>query len=129
VTSTGIVIHQTIYFEYDRAVIRERSYPILETVAQVMRDYPDITVEIQGHTDDRGRDEYNLRLSQERAEAVRQFLISRGIAPERMTARGYGETRPIDTNRTAAGRARNRRVEFVRTDPAARRSRQEEAVP
>src|SRR6185503_10866853 len=70
ITSTGIVIHQTIYFEFNRAVIRSVSFPILNTVAQVMRDFPDITIEVQGHTDDRGRDEYNMRLSQERADAV-----------------------------------------------------------
>ncbi len=129
VTSTGIVIHQTIYFEFNRAVIRDVSFPILNTVAQVMRDFPDITVEVQGHTDSRGRDDYNTRLSQERAESVRQYLIQQGIAAERMTARGYGETMPIDSNRTAAGRARNRRVEFVRTDPTAQRTREQEAVP
>lgn len=129
VTSTGIVIHQTVYFEFNRAVIRPQSFPLLDTVAQVLHDFPDITVEIQGHTDDRGRDEYNLRLSSERAEAVRQYLIQKGIDPSRMSARGYGETRPLASNRTAAGRARNRRVEFVRTDPAARRSRENEAVP
>ena len=128
VTSTGIVIHQRIYFEYDRAVIRSRSFPILNTVAQVMRDFPDITVEIQGHTDSRGSDEYNLRLSGERAEAVRQYHIQQGIPANRMTARGYGETRPIDNNRTAAGRAANRRVEFVRTDAAAQQAN-EAAVP
>lgn len=129
VTSTGIVIHQTVYFEFNRAVIRPQSFQLLDTVAQVMRDFPDITVEVQGHTDDRGRDEYNLRLSGERAEAVRQYLIQRGIPAARMTARGYGETRPIASNRRAAGRAQNRRVEFVRTDPAAQQNRQEEAVP
>ncbi len=129
ITSTGIVIHQRIYFEYDRAVIRDRSFPILNTVAQVMRDFPDITIEIQGHTDDRGSDDYNLRLSGERAEAVRQYLVQQGIPSSRMTAHGYGEARPIDNNRTAAGRAANRRVEFVRTDAAAQQSRQQEAVP
>ena len=129
VTSTGIVIHQRVYFEFDRAVIQSRSFPILDTVAQVMRDFPDITIEIQGHTDSRGRDEYNLELSQQRAEAVRQYLIQHGIASGRMTARGYGETRPIDSNRTNAGRANNRRVEFVRTDPAAQATREREAVP
>jgi OOP family OmpA-OmpF porin len=128
VTSTGIVIRQQIFFEFDRAVIRDVSFPILNTVAQVMRDFPDIVIEVQGHTDDRGRDEYNLNLSQQRSEAVRQYLIQQGIPAQRMTARGYGETMPIDTNRTAPGRARNRRVEFVRTDPAAQRTR-EEAVP
>ena len=129
VTSTGIVIHQTVYFEFNRAVIRSQSFPLLDTVAQVMRDFPDITVEVQGHTDDRGRDDYNLRLSGERAEAVRQYLIQRGIPASRMTAQGYGETRPIASNRAAPGRAQNRRVEFVRTDPSAQQSREEEAVP
>ncbi len=120
VTREAIRIHQTIHFEFDRAVIRPVSFPILNTVAQVLRDYPDIAVEVQGHTDSRGRDEYNMRLSQERSEAVRQYLIEQGIGAQRLTARGYGETRPIDTNRTSAGRAANRRVEFVRTDAAAR---------
>lgn len=129
ITSTGIVIHQRVYFEYNRAVIRDRSFPILNTVAQVMRDFPDISLEIQGHTDDRGSDDYNLRLSGERAESVRTYLTQRGVVGTRMTARGYGETRPIDTNRTAAGRAANRRVEFVRTDAAARQARQDQAVP
>jgi OOP family OmpA-OmpF porin len=117
VTSRGIVIRQRIFFELDRAVLQPRSYPILDTVAQVLRDFPDMTVEIQGHTDDRGSDEYNLRLSQARAEAVREHLITRGgIEPGRLTARGYGEERPIDSNRTRRGQANNRRVEFVRTD-------------
>ncbi|MBX3268877.1 MAG: OmpA family protein [Sandaracinaceae bacterium] len=129
VTSTGIVIHQRIFFEYNRAVIRSVSFPILNTVAQVLRDFPDISIEIQGHTDDRGSDQYNLRLSSDRAESVRRYLTEQGIAPSRLTARGYGESRPIDTNRTEPGRANNRRVEFVRTDATAQRARQEQAVP
>jgi len=129
VTSTGIVIHQRVYFEYNLAVIRDRSFPILNTVAQVMRDFPDIAIEIQGHTDDRGSDDYNLRLSGERAEAVRTYLGQQGVPGTRMSARGYGETRPIDTNRTDAGRATNRRVEFVRTDRVAQQGRQDQAVP
>lgn len=124
VTREAIRIHQKIHFEFDRAVIRPVSYPILNTVAQVLRDYPDIEIEIQGHTDSRGRDDYNMRLSQQRAEAVRQYLIEQGISASRLTARGYGEERPIDTNQTSAGRAANRRVEFVRTDAAAREGRQ-----
>jgi outer membrane protein OmpA-like peptidoglycan-associated protein len=119
VTATAIRINQKIYFEFDRAVIRPVSFPILNTVAQVLTDYPDINVEIQGHTDSRGRDEYNLRLSDSRANAVREYLIGRGIDSTRLSARGYGETRPIDSNRTSAGRAANRRVEFIRTDAAA----------
>jgi outer membrane protein OmpA-like peptidoglycan-associated protein len=116
VTSTGIVIHQQIFFEFNRAVIRPQSFPILDTVAQVLRDFPDIAIEVQGHTDSRGNDAFNLRLSQQRADAVRQYLINQGIASSRLTARGYGETMPIESNATTEGRAMNRRVEFVRTD-------------
>jgi outer membrane protein OmpA-like peptidoglycan-associated protein len=119
VTSEGIVIHQQIFFETNRAVIRSRSFPILDTVAQVMRDFPDITIEVQGHTDSRGRDEHNMRLSQARAESVRTYLVSQGIPAERMTAHGYGETQPIESNATREGRDLNRRVEFRRTDARA----------
>lgn len=115
-TGDAIRIQQQVHFEQDRAVIRSVSYSILNVVAQVLLDYPDTSVEVQGHTDSAGNDEYNLQLSQERADAVRAYLVERGIAPTRLTARGYGETRPIESNRTSRGRAINRRVEFVRTD-------------
>lgn len=121
VTSSGIVIHQQIFFEFNRAVIRSQSFPILDTVAQVLRDFPDISIEVQGHTDSRGNDAFNMRLSQQRADAVRQYLVNQGIAAERLTARGYGETMPIESNATNEGRALNRRVEFVRTDERASR--------
>lgn len=116
VTTRAIRIDQEIFFQTARSRIRRRSYSLLNTVAEVLRDFPDMTVEIQGHTDNRGSDRFNLRLSNQRAEAVRQYLAEQGIAAARMTARGYGETRPVETNRTAEGRASNRRVEFVRTD-------------
>lgn len=124
VTTTYIRIHQQVHFEFNKAKIRHVSYPILNTVAQVMRDYPDIKIEVQGHTDSRGSDSYNLRLSQARAEAVRQYLIEQGIDASRMTAVGYGETQPIETNATAAGRAANRRVEFKRIDAGAQQAQQ-----
>ncbi len=127
VTSTHVRILQKIHFEFNKAVIRPVSYPILDTVAQVLRDFPDITLEVQGHTDSRGSDAYNLRLSQARAEAVRTYLIDKGIAPNRLAARGYGEGCPIASNRTREGRAANRRVEFVRTDAAAREAAGDEA--
>ncbi|MCC7540347.1 MAG: OmpA family protein [Deltaproteobacteria bacterium] len=119
VTGSEIRIMQQIFFEFDRAVIRSVSFPILDTVAQVMRDYPTITVEIQGHTDSRGNDDYNLRLSDQRAASVRDYLMRAGIDASRMTSRGYGETRPIESNSTNEGRARNRRVQFIRTDSGA----------
>ncbi len=119
VTETAIRITQQVHFEFNRARIRPESYGLLNTVAQALRDYPEIRVEVQGHTDSRGSDPSNLRLSQERAEAVVQFLVAAGIDPTRLSPRGYGESRPIESNRTSAGRAANRRVEFVRTDQAA----------
>ncbi len=120
VTSEGIVIHQQIFFETNRAVIRSVSFPILDTVAQVMRDFPDISIEVQGHTDSRGSDSHNMRLSQARAESVREYLIRAGIDASRLTAHGYGETVAIESNSTPEGRAANRRVEFHRTDARAR---------
>ncbi len=119
VTGSAIRITQTVYFEFNRAVIQSRSFGLLNTVAQVLRDFPNITVEVQGHTDSRGNDDYNMRLSDERANAVRMYLEQQGINPNRMSARGYGEMQPIESNRTSAGRAANRRVEFIRTDSGA----------
>jgi outer membrane protein OmpA-like peptidoglycan-associated protein len=119
VTQERIEIKQKIHFEFNKSKIRPVSYPILNTVAQVLRDHPDIRLEIQGHTDSRGPEDYNQKLSRERATAVRQYLLEQGIDGSRMEAKGYGESRPVESNRTAAGRAANRRVEFVRTDAEA----------
>lgn len=115
-TGSAIRIQQQVHFEQDRAVIRAVSFPLLKVVAQVLADYPNMSVEVQGHTDSAGNDDYNMQLSQDRANSVRDYLLSQGIVAGRLTARGYGETRPIESNRTSRGRATNRRVEFVRTD-------------
>jgi len=126
VTTTHIEISQTIHFEYDKDIIRPESYEILNTVVQILKDFPNITLEIQGHTDSRGSDSHNLDLSIRRAAAVRDYLQCTGryascpsgtpIDSSRLTSAGFGETCPIDDNRTDLGRARNRRVEFMRTD-------------
>ena len=129
VTTTHIRISQTIHFEFNRSVIRPVSFPILNTVSQVLRDFPNVAVEVQGHTDSRGNDSYNMRLSQSRAEAVRDYLVQQGVAANRMTARGYGETRPIASNRTNSGRAENRRVEFLRTDSDAQAAQPQQDQP
>lgn len=129
VTSTHIRIRQTVHFQTGKAVIKPESYGILNTVATVLKDFPDIKVEVQGHTDSVGNDNYNLRLSQQRADAVMEYLVGQGIDPRRMRAVGYGETRPIESNRTARGRAANRRVEFVRIDEGATQEGNEPAVP
>ena len=111
-----IDITQQIHFEYDRAVIRSESFHILDEVVLVLQNYPDITLEVQGHTDARGPEAYNYWLSHDRANAVKQYLIDHDVAESRLTSRGLGESCPIEDNRSAAGRAANRRVVFLRTD-------------
>ncbi len=103
---------KVIEFALDGTELTPRSQRLLDEVAQALRQYPDANVAIEGHTDSRGRDAYNLELSQRRANAVRAYLVQQGIANNRLTATGYGETRPIRSNNTEAGRQANRRVEF-----------------
>jgi outer membrane protein OmpA-like peptidoglycan-associated protein len=108
-----IVIKKQIQFEFDSATIKPESFIILDWVAQVLKDNPEIElVEIQGHTDDQGAGDYNLDLSQKRADAVRDYLIDAGIDADRLIAKGYGEANPIVPNVTGKNRAQNRRVEF-----------------
>jgi len=108
------IILKGVYFEFGKATLRTESYPALIEAAQIMKDNPDIQVEIQGHTDNIGSDAANQTLSEKRAYAVMNFLVQYGgIDPKRLTARGYGESRPIASNETAEGRQLNRRVEFV----------------
>ena len=85
---------------------------MLDRVAASLADWPDVRVEVGGHTDSTGSSEYNANLSLRRAEAVRDYLVSRGVLRSRMTVRGYGEAIPISDNTTSEGRARNRRVEL-----------------
>ena len=113
VTATQIEIKQQINFETDSdRIVGQRSFDILNVVAGVLRANPHIRIEIQGHTDNRGSHDHNMDLSQRRAESVRRYLIQQGIAADRMQARGYGPDVPIEDNRTARGRQKNRRVEF-----------------
>ena len=112
-----IVITRTIHFEFDKAVIRPISFSVLDAVASILKQDPGIRkVRIEGHTDGKGSDSYNMKLSQKRADAVQEYLSGHGIETSRLIAIGYGETRPIDTNETPEGRARNRRVEFIILD-------------
>ena len=89
------------------------SYIELNKVVDFLKQNPKISVEISGHTDSKGSDEYNLNLSQGRSQSVVDYLISQGIDATHLQAHGYGETKPIDTNDTEEGRANNRRVEFT----------------
>lgn len=117
VTDKQIIILEKVYFDTSKASIKQVSFGLLDQVAATLRGNPQITkVLVEGHTDSRGRDSKNLALSKNRSASVRQYLIDKGVAPERLDAEGYGETRPIDTNKTRKGRANNRRVQFAITE-------------
>jgi OmpA-OmpF porin, OOP family len=115
VTQEKIELKQKIFFDTDKAKIQARSFSLLDEIASVLRERTTMTVRIEGHTDSRGTRAHNLKLSQSRADAVRQHFVGLGIEPSRMEARGYGPDQPIETNKTAAGREKNRRVEFIIT--------------
>ncbi len=125
VTPRSIDVRDQVHFQTDSAEILPDSNTLLERIADVINRHPEIgRLEIQGHTDNQGNAPHNMTLSQSRAESVRARLAELGVAADRVTARGYGQTRPIAPNLTAAGRARNRRVMFVITQraPAAPRA-------
>ena len=106
---------QGIQFETGKDVILPKSFPILDDIAQVMFDNPTFHLTINGHTDNVGKDDANQLLSERRAASVRRYLIGKGVAEDRMTSNGFGASIPIADNKTKAGRALNRRVEFLVT--------------
>lgn len=103
---------QGIEFETGKDIIRRSSYPILDNVVKVMNENPAYLLDINGHTDNIGDKAFNMELSQKRADAVKNYLASKGIDQKRLSAKGFGDTLPVADNRTGAGRAKNRRVEF-----------------
>ena len=106
---------QGIQFETGRSTILKKSDIILNQIAKSLINNPTYLIEVQGHTDNVGKSEANMKLSEARANAVRQYLIAKGVEEKRITAKGYGDTRPIASNKTVSGRAKNRRVEFLVT--------------
>ncbi len=101
-----------IRFDFASSRLTQDSREILDQLLDHLNKLPDSRFEIEGHSDDIGSDEYNLRLSRARAISVRLYLLERGIAPERLSVKGYGEARPVASNETESGRQQNRRVEF-----------------
>jgi outer membrane protein OmpA-like peptidoglycan-associated protein len=114
VTDTSIEILDVIYFEYNSDVIKPASYPILDAVAATMQGNPSIQlIEIQGHTDERGDDAYNLDLSDRRAKSVLKYMAGKGVDANRLTSQGYGETQPLDRAHNEKAWSKNRRVAFL----------------
>jgi outer membrane protein OmpA-like peptidoglycan-associated protein len=107
------VVIDHLYFYFGYAELKPESFESLNKIVAFLNSNPTLILEIAGHTDDEGADEYNRVLSQGRAEAIVKYLTGVGIAPSRLTAKGYGESKPIDLGKTKAAKAKNRRVEFT----------------
>jgi outer membrane protein OmpA-like peptidoglycan-associated protein len=113
---TGVI--EGINFKTGSAEILAGSYVILDRAVKVLQDYQEVNLEISGHTDNRGKADYNRDLSQRRADSVKTYFVQRGITSDRLQAIGYGLTRPIADNKTSSGRASNRRTEFRLINPS-----------
>jgi outer membrane protein OmpA-like peptidoglycan-associated protein len=110
--SSKRIVLRGVNFDFDESAVRPDSRPILDEAAEVLREHPDVDIAVEGYTDDIGTEEYNEGLAIRRAQAVFRYLVNHGVAPERMEVIGYGESHPVATNETEAGRAQNRRVEL-----------------
>ena len=103
---------RNIFFDFDKTTLRPESFSELNRLKTLLENNTNMKIEISGHTDNKGSYAYNVNLSKNRAQAVVDYLISKGINPDRLTSRGASWNEPIDTNDTEAGRQNNRRVEF-----------------
>ncbi len=111
----GIVVefNEKVLFGFDQSVLNSAAKQSLDKMVSVLDEYPDTNIEVQGHTDSKGTDDYNEKLSRRRADAVVSYLRSKGIASPRLTTKAYGESAPKYSNDSADGAAQNRRVEFL----------------
>ena len=109
----GKFVSRDILFDIGKATIKESSFIEISRIASFMKEHPQIRFSIEGHTDSQGDDAANMRLSRERANAIKESLVKFGISEDRLETKGFGESAPVDTNSTPEGRANNRRVEFI----------------
>lgn len=113
-----LIMPGAITFPSNQSNVMSSFYPVLDAVADVLKEYNKTTITVSGHTDSTGRADANMTLSQSRASAVSQYLISRGVAGARINSVGYGISRPVADNSTEAGKAQNRRVEVLINPPS-----------
>jgi outer membrane protein OmpA-like peptidoglycan-associated protein len=106
-------LKEKLYFAWDQAVLQEISYPVMDEVVQALKDNKGFRVQVEGHASSEGGGDHNQTLSEQRAEAVLDYLVTHGIDKKRLASKGLGSSVPLDTNETIAGRENNRRVEFV----------------
>lgn len=106
------IVLNGIQFDFDKAVIKDQYFPILDEGIAALEKYPEKKVAVEGYTCSIGTEEYNQRLSEKRAEAVKAYMVEKGIAADRLSTSGYGEANPVADNATRQGREMNRRVEF-----------------
>ena len=111
-TAEGEGLFKDIYFEYDSSTLSDAARQRVEANVETLRSYPNMKIQLEGHTDDRGTAEYNMALGATRAKAVKDVLISLGVSPSKLETISYGEELPIDTAQTESAYARNRRVHF-----------------
>ena len=112
VDERGCWVLSGVYFDTAKWDIKPASYAVLDEVISVLKKNPEVKVEIQGHTDNRGSSAYNQKLSERRAKSVMEYLVKNGIAAGRLSYEGYGPSRPVASNATPEGQAKNRRVEL-----------------
>jgi OOP family OmpA-OmpF porin len=107
------IVLRGINFEYNSSDIQPEARPVLDQAAEILHENPGVSVRVEGYTDSSGTPQYNQGLSLRRAESVYRYLVNKGVDPERLTVEGMGQSRPVASNATEEGRARNRRVELV----------------
>lgn len=112
VEDQGVIIFRNIQFDFNKSNLKPESHSILDEVVEYLNSNKTVKMEIQGHTDNRGTEQYNIKLSYKRADSVRKYLVSKGVSAERLKVSGFGFSKPVVPNDTEENRSRNRRVEF-----------------
>jgi OmpA-OmpF porin, OOP family len=110
----GKIVTRGILFDFGKSTIKPESMGVINEIAKVMKEHPDVNFNIEGHTDGDGEEIFNQKLSEQRATAVRTELVGLGINESRLQTKGWGESKPVDSNTSPEGKANNRRVEFVK---------------